>query len=185
MKTRVMFITCVSAAVVALSVQAAPAAEFHAGFVVTGTQTGKHVFTTAAGTVTCTTAHFEGTISPTTSEMRLTPNYGTNACQAFGFINVPVDVNGCTFRSTVGGQTHIECPAGSGIEITAPGCTTKIESQTVEKGTYANNAAKTDIVATLNYSKIAYNECGTARTGATYTGTTTLVGTGESSVWVE
>ncbi len=151
-----------SLAAIALSAQAADAAEFHAGFVVTGNQGTTHVFTTVSGTVSCTKAHFEGTISPTTTEMRLIPNYGVNACKAFGFINVPVDVNGCSFRSLAEGLTHIECPAGAGIEITAPGCTTKIGPQTVEKATYANNAGKTDIIATLNYSKIAYDECGTA-----------------------
>lgn len=165
-----------------LSTSSASAAEFHLGLPLTGAQSTGHVFTTIAGTVTCKVVHANGVASTgTTSELTLTPKYEN--CTAFAFINVPIDVNGCIYRLTVDGVTHLECPTEKQIEITAPFCTTKIGPQTASGSSFANNATKTDVVVTMNISGISYDECGTKRTNATYTGTTTLTSSG--NIWFE
>jgi hypothetical protein len=156
----------------------ASAAEFHLGYPVTGEQTTTHYFTTFAGKVTCKTVHWSGTAASTTSELTMTPKFET--CTAFGFINTPIDVNGCALLITATGVTHVECPAGKEIEITTPGCTTKIGPQTISGNTFANNAGKTDVVMTMNASGITYNECGKSFSNATYTGASTL-----TYIWFE
>lgn len=166
----------------AVSVSAASAAEFHAAsapVTLSGSQTTSHVFTTAAGTVTCKVATFSGTSSvKTTSEITMVPTY--EGCTAFGFVEVPVHVKG-DYLFTANGDIHIT----GKFQITAPFCTTTVEGpQTIKGGnSFANNAGKTDVNVTTNAKGIAYDECGTPRTGATYTGGTTV--TGSSNVWYE
>lgn len=184
----------VLAAVFAMSAIGASAASaattFHANkspIGVTGTQTTGHVFTTSAGTVTCSTATFTGTTAAATSATQtLTPTY--SGCKAFGFINVPIDVNGCGYNFNANGTTQLECPAGASIAITTPGCTTTVGEQHFASGmTYATNGStpSRDITATTNISGIKYNECGTARENGTYKGTTTVDATeAANEVWV-
>jgi hypothetical protein len=178
--------TAILAAVLAMAAtgaSVASAAEFHMGST-TGTVTGsqitgqpQHVFTTSAGKVTCTVAHFTGTYTAsTTTSQTLLPKW--EKCTAFGFINIPYDVNGChfTFTAAVGGQTHLVC-GGKPIEITTPGCTTTIGSQTLSTTEFTNSTdtttGKMHIIAHTNIAAITYNECGTVRNNGTYTGTTT------------
>jgi hypothetical protein len=176
----------------AIGASAASAAEFHSAVhpqSIHGVQTVSHVFTTNAGTVTCKTATFTGTTSALTSATQtLAPDY--NNCTAFTFINVPIHENGCDYLFNANGTTEVKCPTVGGvkqkIEITAPFCTTTVSEQHIAGGmTFANNAAKTDIVATTNIKEeIDYNECGTARTNGSYKGTTTVTGA-SGSVWYE
>lgn len=165
----------------------AGAAEFHSAAVpntISGSQSTSHVFTTDAGTVTCKTFTFSGTLSSsTTTAIEVTPTYGS--CTAFGFIGVTIHNNGCRATFTRDGSHHVYwCPPGKKVEITAPFCTTTVGPQYVASGvSFANNGGKTDIIATTNISGIEYNECGTIKTNGKYTGTSTL--TGSSSVWYE
>jgi hypothetical protein len=171
----------------ALGASAASAAEFHSAVAVqavTGTQSTSHVFTTTSGTVTCKTAQFTGsTTAKTTTTQTMLPNYDN--CTAFGFIGVPIHENECEYIFNVNGSTELKCPAGKSIEITVPGCTTTVGSQTFASGnTFSSNATKTDINVTTNVSGIKYKECGGAeQTGGTYKGTTTT--TASSAIWYE
>jgi hypothetical protein len=177
----------------AIGASAASAAEFHAGSssgFITGTQisgAGGHVFTTSAGTVTCSVAHFEGTFtSSTATSQTITPKY--EKCTAFGFINVPIHINGCdyNFTAATGGQVHIICAAGKAIEITTPGCTTTVGTQTVEKNEFTNSTdtttGKMHVILHTTVSGIVYNECGTVRNNGTYKGTTTITATDTAKV---
>lgn len=184
MSFRSRSIGLVVAVVGTLGATSASAAEFHLEpqFPVTGVQSTGHVFTTKDGTVTCKTVHSSGMASMTTGEITLTPKYEN--CTAFGFINVPIDVNGCDFLVTADGVTHLGCPGGSQIEITAPFCSTKIGPQTLTGSSFANNASKTDIVVTLNISEISYSNCEGSWTSGTYTGKTTLTSS-VGAIWFE
>ena len=171
----------------AIGASAASAAEFHSAVhpqSVSGSQTTSHVFTTDAGTVTCKKATFSGTTAAKTSTTQtLTPSY--TECTAFGFVNVPIHINGCGYIFHNNGTTVVECPSGKSIQITAPFCTTSVGAQHIASGmSFGNNAGKTDIVATTNIKGIAYNECGTPKTNGTYTGTTTVTGA-SGSIWYE
>jgi hypothetical protein len=169
----------------AIAASAASAAELHSAVhpqTINGTQSTGHVFTTNSGTVSCKKASFTGTTSASTStNTTVSPDY--NECTAFGFINVPIHENGCGYIS---GAREIECPEGKKMEITAPFCTTTIGPQTLAGGmSFANNAGKTDVIATINIkTEIDYNECGTARTNGSYTGTSTVTGA-SGSIWYE
>jgi hypothetical protein len=178
-------------AISAMSAQAAFAAtEFvaEAGTTtgkITGVQTTGHVFTTNAGTVTCKVAHFEGTFSTNSATTQtVTPKYEN--CTAFGFIGVPIDINGCTYTFTAAAPGEVVVTCGTKpIEITVPGCTTTVGSQTIkEKNEYTNgtNSAtgKMDVTVDTDVTgggTITYNECGTVRTNGTYTGQTTVTAT--------
>jgi hypothetical protein len=177
--------TAILAAVLAIGAagaSAASAGEFHMGSAtgsVTGVQSTTHVWTTSAGTWTCKTAHFAGSFSAsTTTSQKFTPKWEN--CTVFGFINIPIHTNGCIFNFTaaVGGQLHIECPAGKVIELTVPGCTTTIGSQTVGATEFTNatdsTTGKMHVIMHTNITGMHYVECGTTRTNMTYKGTTTL-----------
>ena len=158
---------------------------------ITASKDKDHVFTTNAGTVTCTTAHFTGEATGTTvQDLNMSINY--NNCTAFGFVNVPIEENGCTYTFTshttndVTGLTenlkvHLLCPGSSTIEIKAPFCTTKVGPQTLEGFTPTNlnnpTTGKKDVTLHIAVSGIAYNECGTNRTNGTYHGSSTIEGT--------
>jgi hypothetical protein len=95
----------------------------------TGSQEGSDVFTTDGGTVTCTTATYVGEVKGTsTTEAEAAPTY--SGCTAFGFVNVPIDTNGCKYKFTSAGEIHIVCPGEAAIEVTAPGCTVTVGTQT-------------------------------------------------------
>jgi len=163
----------------AIGASAASAAQFHASVEpvnITGTQSTTHVFTTSAGTVTCKTATFTGTqATKTSSTVTLAPTY--KECTAFGFINVPIDVNGCAYIFSASGTTEVECPAGKAFEITVPGCTTTVGPQHFATGmtyTTIGTTPNRHITAHTNISGIHYIECGTTRTNGTYKGSTTV-----------
>jgi hypothetical protein len=183
--------TVLVAAVLALSALGASSASanFTAGSTtgnLTGIQTVSHVVTTSAGTVTCSTTHFTGTwVTANSTSQTVTPRY--EGCKAFGFIGLPIDVNGCSIEGTTNatGELHLKCPAGKAIEITVPGCTTSFGPQTIGSDTYTNSTnpvtGKMDVLSHTDItSSITYNECGTVRFNGSYTGTTTYTGTDTS-----
>jgi hypothetical protein len=95
----------------------------------TGSQEGSDVFTLQGGTATCTKVTYEGAMTGTeTEEFEVEPTY--SGCTAFGFVNVPIHANGCKFKFTANQTMHIVCPTGKAFEVTAPGCTNTIGSQT-------------------------------------------------------
>jgi hypothetical protein len=96
----------------------------------TGVQKGTHVFTVQGQKVTCTTAHFEGSLSAASTTINIKPKY--EGCTAFGFANAKVHMNSCFFRSTLTGgiepnytdSIQIQCSiAGDSITVTAPDST--------------------------------------------------------------
>ena len=122
-------------------------------------------------------------------QLALLPDF--TSCIVYGFIGITVDVNGCEFlltsTTTTSGTnelspvTHIVCPAGKSIELTVPGCTTKIGPQTIVGNSYANGTSgtKKDITITLNFSGVQYDECGFVRNNGTWKGKTTVTAKSE------
>ncbi|HVI70064.1 MAG TPA: hypothetical protein VM656_01085 [Pyrinomonadaceae bacterium] len=159
----------------AVAASAASAQAFHFASeaehtILTGKQEGSDVFTTHAGTVTCTTAKYTGTIqsaTKTTTVAEVTPEY--SGCTAFGFANVPIHHNECKYKFVAGtkesgnyeGSIDIVCPTGKKIEITAPGCLVTVGPQTgLKKVTFHNVGASAtrEITATVNLTGIKYEE---------------------------
>ncbi|HEX2097323.1 MAG TPA: hypothetical protein VHF50_08150 [Solirubrobacterales bacterium] len=201
-------------AALAMSVTAASSAsatnfKFHSegtSTVLTGSQHAQNdVFTTDGGTVSCSNATYSGTQSGATVEsVEVTPTY--SGCTAFGFINVPIHVNGCKYKfgtSTTNyqGAVHVVC-GSKPIEITAPGCTVTVGTQTPDgNATYTNVGSGTtrEVTVDVNLSGIDYTEhdtfeggcegpTGTLKTNGTYKGAALV--TGETSkkahlgIWV-
>lgn len=175
-------------AMLAMSAVVASAAsanlKFHAAqthTILTGSQTTQHVFQTNTGTVTCSTATFSGTQqNATATEITIAPNYDN--CIAFGFVSVPVHENGCHYLFTYDKTVHLQCPTKP-IEITAPGCTVTVGTQTISPVDFNNNAAKTDVTVVATVGNIQYTNhdegfvcTGGQFTGGKYTGSTTVTG---------
>lgn len=107
---------------------------------------GNDTFSFDAGLVSCNEATYEEkelAFTPSGS-ITLIPKY--EGCTAFGFPNVPVDVNGCSYRfepqtkegGHFEGRLGIGCPVEA-ITVTAPGCTVTIPTQALLKAvTYTN-----------------------------------------------
>lgn len=188
-------------AVLAFSAVIASAAsatnKFHAAqthTILKGSQTTQHVFKTNAGTVTCSTATFEGTQEAATqTQVTIAPNY--NNCTAFGFINVPVHENGCHYLFTYDNTAHVTCPSKP-IEVTAPGCNVTVDDQTIGTVDFNNNGTKQDVNVVATVTGIDYTQhdegitCqGGFFTNGQYTGTTTVTGQntagGAVAVWYE
>jgi hypothetical protein len=115
---------------------------------------GNDTFTTEAGNVECK-AHFDATLPEAVSNLTVTPKY-TN-CRAFGFLEATVHMNGCAYEFTTATRigtsadlqthewttgtnsttlpasevTHLECPMGAKVEITAATCRVQIHPQTL------------------------------------------------------
>ena len=173
-------------ALASLGASAASAAEFRAASApatLSGTQAIGHVLTTNAGKMTCKHITLTGgsMAATTATQLTFTPVY--KECTAFGFIGVTVDVNKCTITLRAAKEWSINCSVGEAIEITTPGCTTKLVDQLVPgtNVTYINNGGKTDFEAVTTSTGVLYNECGTVRNNATYSGGTTV--TGSVNVW--
>jgi hypothetical protein len=180
--------------------------------VLTGTQKAgtNDVFNTMGGTVTCENATYVGSVSGTSStEAEVEPTY--SGCTAFGFANVTIDVNKCKYKFTAGsiisgnfeGSVHIVCPEKP-IEVTAPGCTITVATQTPTGGTitYTNLGSGTtrelgvDVALTgIHYiedNKGLFPTCsspGVTTTDGTYRGESIVKGENEAAeqhgIWVE
>ena len=146
---------------------------------------GNQVYKTPEGEVKCNTAVYSATSTGfSVSELTFTPDY-TN-CTAFGFANVDLNTNGCTYTfdepTAIAGavtwdpsQIHLVCPAGKSIEITPTFtflgmqvaiCTQFIGPQTpggghiVGKGAGSNTANGMDITLEITLEGIAYTSTG-------------------------
>ena len=167
---------------------------------ISGTQIGTDVFSTNAGTVSCSEVTYSGSIYEASSEPEVTPSY--SGCTAFGFINTPIDVNGCKYRThartqtnqdTYDGTLDVVCSGTNKITVTGSGCTVTIGSQNgLSSVAYTNNTAANpkDLAIGLSMSGIAYTVdtgCSTTKAGSftngTYTGEATLTAPG--GLWID
>jgi hypothetical protein len=190
-------------AMAAMSVSVASAAEFHSEVehtILTGEQVGEDVFTVNAGTVKCKKANYEGTqAAKTTTTQTVKPTY--SECVAFGFVNTPIDTNGCEYTfHTEGPTTDIVCPAGKSIVVTAFNCEVKVGSQNgLKTVSFKTEGAGTsrDVKTNVELAGIAYSQTSKSFPGCTagnftngtYKGAATVKGettTGVSvGVWYE
>lgn len=108
----------------------------------------KHTFTVQGQNVTCSKAHFKGTLTAASETLKVVPEY--KECTAFGF-GAEVDMNSCYFDFTSGptsstpthhykGSVHIKCTTpGDTITVNAPAsnslCVVHIPEQTPTKDT--------------------------------------------------
>jgi hypothetical protein len=166
----------------------------------TGSNTkGSEVFTTEGGKVECDSHFVTNSLSEASSIITVTPTY--TSCDAFGFLEATVNMEGCRFPFTMTKvlslqftlDIHIECPAGKSIKITASTCKVEIKGQTaLEKVTATNSGGS--VVVKPAVEKIAYTVTqdgflcpfsGTGnKTGGTYTGEVTMSRVGGGSVSV-
>lgn len=176
----------------------------------TGTQhAGNDVFVTDAGSVSCSEANYSGEqVGTEVSEVTVTPSY--SGCTAFGFVNVPIHVNGCQYKFTAitkeganfEGAVDIVCPAGKVIEVTAPLCTVTIGSQNnLKKVTYTNVGSGTtrevtvDVAITgityVEHRSSIFSPCPSntvTKTNGTYNGAGLVTGSNAGvhrGIWVE
>jgi len=162
---------------------------------ITGEQTGTDVFTTVAGTVSCTHATYHGEAAGPQTSLTITPTY--SGCKAFGLFTATIDMNGCDYqfnRPTTEepfgnglyvGTVDIKCPVNTEITITTDVCRVTVPAQTgLSQITYKNTptATPTDVDVSVNISKkIKYTvdpNCATAAAGTytdgSYTGAATV-----------
>jgi hypothetical protein len=189
-------------AMTSLAAAGAQAAEFHSekeNTTFTGGQTSGHVFTTNAGTVTCTEAEFSGNqAAKTVGTVQVTPEY--DDCTAFGFLGATVDEKSCTYTfNATGPPLHggvtIDCSGSDKITVSVFGCTVTVGPQTVGTVAYTNTGSGSsrtvDVkaeVSGLTYTQSGFL-CGGSGTfsNGTYTGDTEMKGSsgGATGVWVE
>lgn len=191
---------------------AASAAQFHAEnapATLTGGQKATHVFTTDAGTITCTTASFPGSATSTVlSTVRVAPSY--SGCSYFGWVSAEVHMNGCEYEftspsgsgSSFTGDVGIVCPEGKEILVTASGtCTTRFaaspHNSDLGRVTYTNLGSGTGrkVLVESNVSGIEYSQSGflcateNGKTNGTYTGSTEESAKnrkgGADGIWIE
>jgi hypothetical protein len=126
--------------------------------------------------LSCKDVEFDGTHAAAANVLSVHPEYGR--CIGFGF-NVSVVTNSCDYLLNVDnagppyvGTLEIACDPGDAIEVTVPFCTVEIGPQTVSGVTYENQGAGSnrEVKVTFNATGLTYDECGTSRSNATYTG---------------
>ena len=169
----ILLIAVVAAAVI---VQTAPAAaeafkiKKEGTLEIKGKQHGSPgVWTFDTGSLSCNEETYTSAATGGTevTEVSVAPTY--SECIAFGFFNVPIDVNGCIYRYTVvtkisqqyEGAKDIICPAGQVIKITAPGCTVTVGSQNaLGTVTFTNigSGSTRELTIDENMTNIAYEE---------------------------
>jgi hypothetical protein len=156
-----------------------------------GTQEkGAYAIETEGGPVECGSASFAGSASEISSSVTLTPTY--TDCEAFGFTEASVSVNGCSYIYDVSGDQDIACTGGS-IVITAFTCEVTISAQTgLDDVEFANTSAsgRGAIALTSNVSGLAYTVTkdgflcpfsgGGARSDGTITGQILLRGSADT-----
>ena len=164
------------------------------------------VFSTSAGTGTCTTTRFSGTNNAASATAEMPVTFGAGTCTNFGEAGKSIVTNGCSFKFAIGkliseGTIEVVCAAKQSIEIQKKECTVSIGSQKpVGNVSYKNFGMKTnrdfepvfEIKEGLAYT-VTGPKCGTAE-GAYGNGG--ITGTGEifglnpttklaQGVWVE
>jgi len=140
-------------ALTAMMASAASAASYTASSypaTATGANTkGSEVFTTEGGKVECD-SHFEGSLNAASSTLTVTPKY--TSCEAFGFLEATVNMEGCDYlfhaTSTTTTDVDVVCPAGKSIKITAGTC--KVEIKGVVEVTHKEGEKVVVTVAGIN-----------------------------------
>ena len=158
---------------------------------------GNQVFTTEAGTVTCTAVTGTATTKSATQNVAniKTTKVEYTGCKTktiFGEISVTVDftTNGCQYNFTATeGKVHLECTKEEGVIINGPGCKITVPSpQTFSSVTYDNigSGATADVTITANVTNIKSTSSGAfcsksgTFTNGKYVGNVTIKGFNES-----
>jgi hypothetical protein len=172
-KLKIIGLTAIAAlavsAVVATAAQANP--QFHvesAPATITGEQSTQLQSTFTSGSFSCGTATLHGVSSvATATTLTVSPAY--SGCTLFGFLNVALHMNGCSYvldltTNTTNPYTAgfaISCPAGKAIETTGPfGCVVSIGSQSRKGLSVGNNGVKISrsLTVAVNVANLTYTE---------------------------
>jgi hypothetical protein len=197
-KLKVTTAIALTVCALAATFAASASAEFHSSVehtILDGKQVGSDSLIFNAGRISCSEITYSGTLSAkTSSTAELTPAY--SECNAFGFVGVTIDVNGCKLVLHPATElTDISC-GEKPIEVTAPNCTLTISSQTgLTSSTYSTEGTtpKRDVKVKLSLTGLKYTQTGKGEvpcTSATfsegsYTAEATLTGTNTSSEQVD
>lgn len=139
----------------------------------------KDVFTTTAGSVSCSNPKYHAELNAAATTVAATASYGETVekqCTALGF-PATIHMNGCSylFHTTAGTTTELSadlvCPAGQEITVTAnpsehgltPKCTIHVPAQTGLETITATNVgagATRDITLDINITGIKYSHTG-------------------------
>jgi hypothetical protein len=120
----------------AFGASAASAAEYKASsYPTTATgesASGNDVFNTEAGKVECK-ANYSTTLTGASKTLTVTPTY--TGCKEFGFLEMTIAMNGCTYRlneptGSFSASVNIVC-GEKPIKITAATCTSTVGSQAI------------------------------------------------------
>ncbi len=157
---------------------------------VTGIETTKHEFKTAAGTVKCTPTTFDGVLEGSSGDLTLAPTYGNTAagtgCTLAGIAGTIVHMRSCDYLLTAGETVegsenkigvvpHIKCTTGGDkIEITSGSCTITIPEQSfAESMVTAENSGGAgtamDLKLVIDITGITYEVHGTCPNAPTVT----------------
>ena len=133
------------------------------------------VFSTSAGTATCSITEFKGSNNAASATAKMPLSFA-GTCVNFGEKNKSIVANGCSFEFTIGkliseGTIKVLCPAGNSIEIQKTGCLVAIPPQ----GPVGNVSFKN---STANGKRI-FEPTFEIKTGLEYTATGALCGTAE------
>ena len=124
-----------------------------------GGQTTTHEFTVQGSAVKCAEAKFTGTLAAANTYMTVSPEY--KKCQAFGFLEATVSMNGCTYKFDAGtggtGSVEVVCPSGQTITVVAATCTVHIPPQTPTTPTVNFKNEGEDVLVTSAASGIHSN----------------------------
>jgi hypothetical protein len=147
------------AALGALGATGAWGANFTASSYPTGASAGQttpHKLTIQGSAAECGSIEYITSLAAVSGTIKVTPVYEN--CSAFGFINVTVEMNGCTYQMGIssgsgdnyGGTVSIVCDPGKSITIEAATCTVRIPAQTptTPNLVYKNETGSGDILVT-------------------------------------
>lgn len=184
-------------AVVASAASAAPL--FHAASsptILTGTQTGNHVFDAASDTITCKKASFNGTVEGTAVES-IKAEAAYSECSFFG-VNVAVNMNACQYEFNANGEVAVVNKTGKSCS-TEPisfkasflglSCTVKVGPQAnLNSATYDGATVEETngtVTVTPAVNGISYTQtgsgCGSHNEGQYTSGSTLVKGFADSS----
>jgi len=146
-----------------------------AGAALTGTAKGSQVFTTNAGTVTCTSAATKGTTAASGSTtQKVFVKY--SGCTAFGFASVNISEAEYIFNAKAENKNTVTINKAIKIEVPLAGCSQTVPAgQTVGTVSFSPaNVLTTALVEESNVSGITYTSsgglCGASGSNGTYKG---------------
>jgi len=162
---------------------------------ITGEQVGTDVWTTNAGTISCTHVTYHGELSGPSASLQLTPTY--TGCKAFGLFNATIDLNGCKYETHAATTeaTHkynstvdLNCDPSKRLTVTTSVCRLTYPQQ---QGFGVETSTKTTGPGTFHRKDVAPTSmfytvdppCATASEGeysnGSFTGESTLSATNE------